>query len=399
MKKKSIDKKLNWTEDSINALGVYKIITRIMCLWPLESRTIFWKIRVTLLIIFLILSCIFVSKEMLEHCGSMKDRILLSAHLITSVTSVAKIVILNINRKNLSTIITNAVDDWEKTNDVNLKKIMNRYALINRTLLYMMLSPALLYVIKVTSDRIPYTLIIDNVTVLIRTTPLSSECSNYADAHIIIYIVRFSFRVAECFIYNLTCTGLDSFFFLLAMHLCSQLEILNIYFRQLIIDEAGVFMKDKFCKLIARQQHLYYLLNILDDSFNLMILIVLISDFFYLSIMAFTSLFYVKEQKIMEAAVISAAISLNVSIELFLYCFVGEKLTNEVDKSSFAMYSTSWYNLKTNVSKNIIFVILKCSKEFRITGGKLFQMNLENFKTIVKTLGSFFSVIRLVVFE
>ncbi|XP_008560592.1 uncharacterized protein LOC103580566 [Microplitis demolitor] len=392
MKKKVIDKELNWTEDSINALGVYKIITQIMCLWPLESRTICWTIRVTLLIIFLILSCIFVSKEMLEHCGSMKDRILLSAHLITSITSVAKIIILNLNRKNLSTIITNAVDDWEKTNDVDFKKIMNRYALINRTLLYMMLSPALLYVIKVTSDRMPYTLIIDNDTILsciFVSKEMLEHCGSMKDrillsAHLLASVTS----IGKIIILNLNTKNLSTIITSAVddWEKTNDVNLRKIMNRYALINRTLLYM--------MLSPALLYVIKVTSDRIPYTLIIDNVTV-----LIPFTSLVYIKEQKIMEAVVITAAISLNVSFELFLYCFVGEKLTNEVDKSSFAMYSTSWYNLKPNVWKNIMFVTLKCSKEFRITGGKLFKMNLENFKTIVKTLGSFLSVIRLVVFE
>lgn len=46
---------IKWTEESMKAIGLYRYIMKIICSWPLEPRNIFWKIRIFLLYVYLVI--------------------------------------------------------------------------------------------------------------------------------------------------------------------------------------------------------------------------------------------------------------------------------------------------------------------------------------------------------
>lgn len=87
------------------------------------------------------------------------------------------------------------------------------------------------------------------------------------------------------------------------------------------------------------------------------------------------------------------------SAQIFIYCYAGDKLSSKVKNSCLAVYSCSWYNFSINTRKDIVYIMLRVNKEFHLTAGKFYYMNLPNFTNIVKTMVSFFSVMRLVIFE
>lgn len=85
--------------------------------------------------------------------------------------------------------------------------------------------------------------------------------------------------------------------------------------------------------------------------------------------------------------------------QIFIYCYAGEKLKSAMQESCFSAYSCYWYNFPIKYCKDIKYIMLRTSQEFHLTAGKFYRMNLENFTSVVKTLVSFFSVMRLVIFE
>lgn len=106
-----------------------------------------------------------------------------------------------------------------------------------------------------------------------------------------------------------------------------------------------------------------------------------------------------KENNITAAIEITSGTFFYVFTELYIYCYIGDKLSSQIDKLCFAVYDCCWYNFPINALKDIIFVMMKNNRGFSLTAGKIYIMNLENFKNIVKTMGSFFSVMRLMVYK
>lgn len=184
----------------------------------------------------------------------------------------------------MTIIIDNIINDWWDAKDnAYLKAIMHKYSSLNRILFYMILTPLLLYIFKISSERIPYTTMIDNITVLIRTTPVSSECWNYADAPIIIYITRFVSRIIECCIYNIASGGVDLYFFVIAMHICGQVEIISSRFQKFHLNNQ-IFDRNKLLIIINRQKCLLELIDCLLGAFEFLMLVVLLSSTIQLNV-------------------------------------------------------------------------------------------------------------------
>lgn len=82
-------------------------------------------------------------------------------------------------------------------------------------------------------------------------------------------------------------------------------------------------------------------------------------------------------------------------VQLFLYCYAGEKLSSNILKLSLATYESSWYNLPIKFSQDMFFILMIAEIPFSLTAGKMLAMNLKTFSSIVKATFSFFSVLRL----
>lgn len=82
-------------------------------------------------------------------------------------------------------------------------------------------------------------------------------------------------------------------------------------------------------------------------------------------------------------------------LQLFMYSYAGEQLRFQAMKSRDAIYNSLWYNMSTKTIKDMMFTIMRCDYPFNLTAGKMYNMNFFTFVSIVKTISSYFSVIRL----
>ncbi|XP_071643802.1 uncharacterized protein [Temnothorax longispinosus] len=80
-------------------------------------------------------------------------------------------------------------------------------------------------------------------------------------------------------------------------------------------------------------------------------------------------------------------------LEVFLYCFAGEFLSAKSKSISDAIYETLWYNLPPSDSRIILFMMLRCQKQLTITAGRIIDLTLEGFTSIMKASVSYISVL------
>ncbi|KAL6254514.1 hypothetical protein P5V15_014567 [Pogonomyrmex californicus] len=82
-----------------------------------------------------------------------------------------------------------------------------------------------------------------------------------------------------------------------------------------------------------------------------------------------------------------------IMMEAFVICFAGEYLSMKSKSIATAIYEMVWYNMSSNQSKIIIFIIMRSQKSLTITAGKMMDMSLDAFASIVKASTSYISVL------
>ncbi|CAD6216061.1 GSCOCT00013830001.3-RA-CDS, partial [Cotesia congregata] len=334
---------------------------------------------------------------MLDHCGTSYEMATLFGMIFGVISGIIKIILLNLSRDSTSFILKNIIDDWWIIKEKKSKFIMKKYASLNRMLFYGLLTPFLMYTVKLTLEKIPHTVLIDNTTVLLRTIPISSECWNFSDTPTIIYIIRFVWRTFEFMIYNIVSCGIDLYFFVIAMHICGQMEISNMNIRDFMEIHNGVFKSEKFYAVINRQKNLLDMMDLLRESFNYVILAVSLIAAVHLNVIVIMVFVALKNNNINSVVEDAAGNIIYFFSQIYIYCYVSDKMSSKVEESCLAVYSCCWYNFSNRVNKDIVYIMLRNSQKFYLTAGKFYNMNLSNFTDIVKTLCSFFSVMRLVI--
>ncbi|KAL6429638.1 hypothetical protein ACFW04_007516 [Cataglyphis niger] len=80
------------------------------------------------------------------------------------------------------------------------------------------------------------------------------------------------------------------------------------------------------------------------------------------------------------------------NLEAFLFCFAGEYLNNKSKAIGIAAYNSAWYNLKPEETRILLLIMLRSQKQLTLTVGKLTNLSLEYFASIMNASGSYLSV-------
>ncbi|EFN75325.1 Odorant receptor 2a [Harpegnathos saltator] len=81
------------------------------------------------------------------------------------------------------------------------------------------------------------------------------------------------------------------------------------------------------------------------------------------------------------------------NLEAFIFCYAGEYLINKSKEIGYAAYDSAWYNMEPKYRHILLFIILRSQKYLTLTIGKLMDLSLRRFTSIMNSAGSFISVL------
>ncbi|KAH0954327.1 OrU20, partial [Eciton burchellii] len=186
-------------------------------------------------------------------------------------------------------------------------------------------------------------------------------------------------------------TGIDNFLGLLVLHICGQLDILKSRLENLNrFDNFQNVLKT----CIMDHTRLLRAINIIDDAFNLILLMLLLYFGILFALYGFLGVTLLEGQSLSITRLIFLVILvINAFAHIGLYCAVGEILAARCDKIHFATYNHEWYNLDPKDTKNLILLMIRSNKPFYLTAGKIFPMSMSTFCNLLKTSAGYVSVL------
>nr|QNL14972.1 olfactory receptor 28 [Aulacocentrum confusum] len=385
--------KENWNNDTFYALGMYRAVTQVLGIWPINCENLFSKMRACVVVMLMIQMAVSFVPDLLVHCNTMTGIIDALTLMVGALLTVIKIVVCYVNREKMFRIVHAAVKDWATVEDDDEKNIMRRYAARGRFVFILQMGSTYINAAGLIFGHIPFAGKSNDSEIITRGYPVGSSCvisSNTSDG---VYIFKYVLQSIQLFIQITGNIGGDVCFFVIAMYLCSQFVILNSAFERCKIHTN--YGNQKICQLIQRHQYLLSLVDYFEDVYNLVILGQLLANGLFISITVIILLISLRDGDLL--GIFESLIRLDLFyIQLFIYSYAGDHLTSNIEKVKFAVYCCEWYSFPLGTAKNLVFVIMRINRHFHLTAGKFYRMNLENFKNIVKLMGSFFSVLRLI---
>ncbi|XP_011702895.1 PREDICTED: odorant receptor 4-like [Wasmannia auropunctata] len=395
-----------WNDDVIYAFSIHRTFMQILGLWPLQKKTIFTIIHWSVMIFLLFTPLCFMY---LEFIGSHNDS---GRHMDATVYTVLTGA-LNLNyvyiagkRDKLAKNINAAITDWlSAKSDEKSYKIMKKQAFESRLWTLIMLYSAAtccgLYVLSVVFANLIDVFLPDE-TVNVSNGSVSARERTFIIPYgdLVNEITSLQYAIVTAFhAFQLTviCTMQsvsDAFYISITLHLTGQLKVLTEKFKMFASNKDTQVNRKQFISLINRHCELMEYSQNVEETFSINILYKFVGATLLLALLGLRILICLKSGDYV-ASTRTTLLMNYVILESLVYCYGGDFIQKGSQDIFHAMFMTSWFTLPATFMKDVNFAMMRSRYPFRLTGGKFFYVNCEAIGYILKTAGSYVSVLRV----
>ncbi|XP_033303004.1 odorant receptor 4-like [Bombus bifarius] len=170
-----------------------------------------------------------------------------------------------------------------------------------------------------------------------------------------------------------TYTTVDTLVVLLIFHVCGQLSILRQDLGKIdSYDKKNIEMKMQ--KIVEKHEYINRFAGRIENSFNMMLLFQMLSCTIQICSQFYQVMMSLGENT-MEDMIFQISFLLiyvfYVMLQLFLYCYMGEKLAAESTEIANIAYGTKWYNLPPKNARWLVIIMCRAtSSPLQITAGR-----------------------------
>lgn len=191
-------------------------------------------------------------------------------------------------------------------------------------------------------------------------------------------------------------TAVDTFVAMLILHVCGQLSgIKNELSRLPTYDKKD--LKRRLKEIVQKHEYVNRFAETIENCFNVMLLIQILGCTVQLCFQCFQAIMSFGGGEAQEYLFFQLMFLLvyvfYVMLQLYLYCYVGERLSVESMEIVNAAYNTEWYTLPTNITKMLIIVMCRAKSPLTVTAGRFCSFTLQLFSEVLKTSMRYLSVL------
>ncbi|XP_032669703.1 odorant receptor 82a-like [Odontomachus brunneus] len=278
--------------------------------------------------------------------------------------------------------------DWRLVQKIEDQELMVRRAKVGRFVsgfcaVFMQSGTLLFDIAKSLTTTI---VVVGNETISIHpmTCPVYSKFIDvrFSPANEIMIVVQ----LLSAFVTNMVIIGVCSLDVVFAMHAYGQLDILFSWLHKLIVDKNKGNQSTGQRLAIIVEHHLR-VLNFISHMENVMHqicfveLLVCTMNMCLLAYYFITNLDSFDGPKTMSYVIIYLSMAFNI----FIFCYIGEILTEQCKNVGEKVYMINWYELPHKTALELILIIARSNSIIKITAGKFFQLSISTFGDVIKT--------------
>ncbi|XP_063993422.1 uncharacterized protein LOC135171052 isoform X2 [Diachasmimorpha longicaudata] len=390
--------------DADYAIDIIKWLLKPLGLWPKTlNTTCFEKMTA----IFLMSICTFLLAFLIVP-GSLFTfvkiknpavRLKLTGPLSFCVMGIMKYYSLAAERHNIANCIRHMTADWQKIVSTRDRAIMLAYAQFGRygatICTGFMYSGALFYAVI-----LPYvsTGAKNEANVTIRSLAYPSYYVLFDPQESPAYELVFSTHCLCAFVMHSITSATCSLAVVFAMHACGQLEILIMWLNDLVDGGGDKHRRDddadeRFSEII--DQHVRTLSFIIRAE-GVLREICLVEICGCTLNICFIGYYLMMEWAQADAMGMTTYTILLISFvfNIFLFCYVGELLTEECKKVGQTTYMMEWYRLPEKKALGLTLVISTAQHPVTITAGGMIALSLSSFCAVIRTAVTYLNLLR-----
>nr|XP_012135240.1 PREDICTED: uncharacterized protein LOC100875960 [Megachile rotundata] len=197
--------------------------------------------------------------------------------------------------------------------------------------------------------------------------------------------IVFALQVLSGFIVNSVTVGACGLAAILAMHACGQLNVMMSRMDELVgagVEEQRV-VKKKLADIVEHHLRTLSFVWYIEKIMNLICLVELVGCTVNICVLEY----YIITEKSKDTLASYAIIYASMSFNIFIFCYIGERLTEQCKKVGEKAYSVEWYRLSHRTALSLVMIISRSSMVIKITAGKIIRISLATFGDVsIKTL-------------
>ncbi|XP_068976049.1 odorant receptor coreceptor-like [Bombus flavifrons] len=157
----------------------------------------------------------------------------------------------------------------------------------------------------------------------------------------------------------------------------------EILINEIKILEFKIFLSPSFTFFVLTLKCIILFANKIENSFNMMLLLQMLSCTIQICSQSYQVIMSFGEEE-MEYMILQLSFLLiyvvYVMLHLFLYCYMGEKLTSESTEIADTVYNAEWYNLPPKNARWLIIIMCRArASPLKITAGRFCSFTLVLF--------------------
>ncbi|CAL1674356.1 unnamed protein product [Lasius platythorax] len=180
----------------------------------------------------------------------------------------------------------------------------------------------------------------------------------------------------------------------LILHVGGQINILCEWLMEIFpLKEKRDLSLFMIKKIIKKHQQIIIFSEHIEDLYSNIALMLFVSDTLIICCLGFVMVASVGTPDAVKMIIRTLLFYFVVNLEAFTFCFAGEYLSTKSNSIGDAAYNSFWYESNSKDSRTIFFIIMRSQKQLTITIGKIRNLSLEQFSSVIKASASYISVL------
>ncbi|KAK2583191.1 hypothetical protein KPH14_009211 [Odynerus spinipes] len=283
--------------------------------------------------------------------------------------------------------------DWQLTNRIQDRTVMFKYLELGRyvtivCLIFMHTGPFSYGILKVLS---PIVMTVGNVSVSMYPMPCPCYEKLLDTRYSPTFEIIITIQCISLYAANTVAIGTCSLPALLVMHACGQIETIVLQLHDLVQDNdlskhtlGNIVEKHvrvlSFATRIEKMIHKICFLDLLGSTLNICML----------GYYCITELENNDAKRMISYGIILISMLFNI----YIFCYISEKLTDQCGQIGKAAYACNWYRLPKQTILGLVIIIMRSSSVFKLTAGKIVCLSFATFGDVVKTTMVYINLLR-----
>ncbi|XP_050457544.1 odorant receptor 4-like [Cataglyphis hispanica] len=298
--------------------------------------------------------------------------------------------------KQIRKSIVHMETDWRMVNRDDDREVMLRNARVGRIIAVVC---ALIMQGGVLGNNVakglsPLIMVIGNETITIGRLPLPSYNKIVDTRFSPIYEILFTLQFISGIIVNSTTVGACGLAAVFTMHACGQLNIVMLRLEELVEGKRHeIVVTKKLANLVEHHLRTLRFISRMEIIMRQICFVELVGCTFNLCMLGYYTISGWHEEDT-NTLITYLIIFMSMMFNIFIFCYIGELVTEQCKKVGEAAYMINWYQLPRKTVLGLILVLIRSSIVIKITGGKIFHMSIATFGDVIKTSVAYLNMLR-----